>query len=116
MNNPNNINALSVFSYEGNNVTFRDVEGTLMVNATEMAKAFGKKPAEWLRLASSKEYIEAYESSDVHNSHITQSVMTSRGNSQVSEQGTWMHEDVALEFFLPYADRSGQGKFSYVNI
>lgn len=94
-------NTLSVFAYEGNNVTFRDVDGTLMINATEMAKPFGKKPNDWLRLPSSKDFIFALETkykSDAQKSRITSLVLTNRGNSQSMGQGTWMVKEVAIEF------------------
>lgn len=37
-------NNLHVFTYEGRNVTFNLGNGDVMVNATEMAKAFEKRP------------------------------------------------------------------------
>lgn len=40
------MNALQVFSYKGSNVTFSNENG-MWVNATEMAKPFGKKPIDW---------------------------------------------------------------------
>lgn len=83
-----------VFKYEGLPVTFRTGD-TTMVNATEMAKPFGKKPAKWLELPSTKEFIAQL--CDVRNSDFTP-IVTRRGNSSDFEQGTWMHEDVALEF------------------
>jgi phage antirepressor YoqD-like protein len=67
-----------------------------MVNATEMAKPFGKRPSKWLELPSTKDFLKAL--SDVRKSDITL-VYTKKGNfSNDEEQGTWFHEDVALEF------------------
>lgn len=51
------MNALQVFSYKGSNVTFSNENG-MWVNATEMAKPFGKKPIDWLRQQSTNEFLE----------------------------------------------------------
>lgn len=81
--------------YEGNNIAFRK-EKNVMINATEMAKAFGKRPAKWLELPSTQAFIRSL--CEVRKSDITQLVVTQKGNTSLFEQGTWMHEDVALEF------------------
>lgn len=82
-------------TYEGSNISFLRGEG-VMVNATQMAKTFGKKPAEWLRLPSTKEFLEKL--SEVRKSHITL-VETVKGFfADGRRQGTWFHEDVAIEF------------------
>lgn len=39
-----------IFSYNDNAVTFRPIDGSLMVNATQMAKPFGRRVSAWLRL------------------------------------------------------------------
>lgn len=82
------------YDYEGAPISFENGD-TKMVNATEMAKAFGKKPAKWLELQSTKDFIAQL--CDVRNSDFTP-LVTRRGNSSEFEQGTWMHEDVAIEF------------------
>ena len=90
------------------------VRGDVWVNATEMAKGFGKKPYEWLRLPSTKEYIAALEedfqtagksltaSYDGDKSSAGKSLTASydliRTEVGGSHSGTWMHEDVAIEF------------------
>lgn len=77
------------------------------VNATDMAKPFGKRPADWLRLPTTKAFLNSL--SEVRKMHITPNipdvgkshfgfVVTKRGGDNHAEQGTWMHEDVALEF------------------
>lgn len=48
-----------LFSYNGNEVTFRNTDGVAYVNATEMAKPFGKRPNDYMNLPSSKELIQA---------------------------------------------------------
>jgi hypothetical protein len=103
---------LKVFEYNGNNVTF-DFEGETFVNATEMAKPFGKRPIDFLKLKSTQEYIQVLESevkslhftnTEVRNPHIglndSNGVVISRkgGDMNSFDQGTWMHELLALEF------------------
>lgn len=84
-----------LFSYNGNEVTFRSAEGTAYVNATQMAKSFDKKPAEYLRLPSTKELIEAC----MGFSHTSESqfVITKMGSAE-NGGGTWLHETIALDF------------------
>ena len=65
-----------------------------MVNATEMAKPFGKNAAHWLRNKSTEEFIK--ESIRLRNRNLIDLVQVINGGN--GEQGTWMHEDVALEF------------------
>lgn len=84
------------FNYEGQAVRF-NADGWL--HATEIAERFGKEPAQWLRLDSTKEYIqrlsERMEKSNVGKSHITL-VKTRRGNTSTS--GTWLHPKLAVKF------------------
>lgn len=84
------------FDYEGQAVRF-NADGWL--HATEIAERFGKEPAQWLRLDSTKEYIdrlsERMEKSNVGKSHITL-VKTRRGNTSTS--GTWLHPKLAVKF------------------
>lgn len=48
-------NEIQVFRYNESNITF-SMGGSVMVNATEMAKTFGKRPAKWLELPSTLEF------------------------------------------------------------
>lgn len=48
-----------IFIYNGNNITFQIGNGDVMVNATEMAKPFGKRPNDYLGLPSTKHLIDA---------------------------------------------------------
>lgn len=89
-------NLVSVFEYNNVPVTFRTDNGTLMVNATEMAKSFGKTTKDWLRTQQTKDFISSL--SAVRHICLTQLVIVRQGNSSSFEQGTWMHEDIALEF------------------
>lgn len=89
MNNP------IVYSYKGSEISFMSGEN-VMVNATEMAKPFGKTTKDWLRTNASIEFINSL--SAVRQICPSQLVVVRKGNSNEFEQGTWMHEDVALEF------------------
>jgi len=82
-----------LFSYEGNQVTFKNEQGTTYVNATQMAKSFGKQPIHWLNQTGTNEFIN--ELSKLRNRSLTELVAVTKGGSN---PGTWMHEDVALEF------------------
>ncbi|MEN7549322.1 phage antirepressor KilAC domain-containing protein [Rapidithrix thailandica] len=88
------MNALQVFQYEGDNITFQTENG-IMINATQMAKPFGKRPIDWLRLPSTMEYITTL--STVRKSHSDPNTLVKRMNGG-KNPGTWLHEDVALEF------------------
>lgn len=88
MNNSNQI-----YRYNGSPVTFRKGDN-VMVNATEMAKPFGKFPKDWLRTSQSKEFISTL--SAVRHICPSELVKVVKGGN--GEQGSWMHEDVALEF------------------
>lgn len=81
---------VSVFNYNGGNVTFKTEDGVVYVNATEMSKQFGKRPSKWLELPSAKEFLSALQTIRKSDSLIK----TIEGKNG----GTWMHEDVAIEF------------------
>ena len=87
------MNALATFSYKGSKITF-STESGLKINATQMAKPFMKQPKDWLRLQSAQEFIATL--SAVRQICLTELVLKKQGGN--GEQGTWMHEDVALEF------------------
>ena len=82
-----------VFEYNGNAVTFQLGNGDVMVNATQMAKPFNKQPHEYLRLPSTNELVKAITGKSRIDEN--QLVTTIRGGSN---PGTWMHEDIALDF------------------
>lgn len=86
MNNP------VVYDYKGSQISFISGDN-VMINATQMAKPFGKRPIDYLRLPSTNELLNAI----VRKSHIdeNQLVRTERGGDN---PGTWMHEDIALDF------------------
>jgi len=65
----------------------------LFFNATEIAKQFDKKPADWLRSESAQKYIKIV--SDVRKIHIENLIKTKRGGKY---QGTWLDKELALPF------------------
>ena len=80
------------YEYQGNPISFSNENG-VMVNATNMAKPFGKRTFDWLKTQSAKDFLNAY---SVAKKIVTADlVQVIQGGN---EQGTWMHEDVALEF------------------
>lgn len=86
-------NNLSVFAYQGEQISFQR-GNCIMVNATEMAKPFKKQPSDWLRLKQTNEFINAIAS--VRGIPRTALIQAVRGGN--GEQGTWFHEDVAIEY------------------
>lgn len=64
-----------------------------MANATLMAKAFGKLPADYLRKKSTKDYIVALERR-YGKSHNGMTAARQGGN----DQGTWFHERLVMDF------------------
>lgn len=82
-----------IFNYNGNDITFQIGNGDVMVNATEMAKHFGKRPIDFLQNQQTQDYISEY--SKVRKSTLADIVQVTKGGNN---PGTWMHEDLALEF------------------
>ena len=80
------------FTYEGNAITFATGDNVMM-NATQMCKSFGKTPKDWLRTNQAQDFINTL--SAVRQKCLTDLVVVYQGGSS---QGTWMHEDVAIEF------------------
>ena len=83
------------YAYQGSEVTFSNGDN-VMVNATQMAKAFGTKPADWLRNEQAQRMINAIAVSQ--KCDTADLVVVKQGGNNPEERGTWMHEDVALEF------------------
>lgn len=82
------------YSFNSNEIAFlKGTEGNgVMINATQMAKPFGKFCKDWLKTEQSKRIISAIsERQKILPSDLVQ--VTNGDNG-----GTWMHEDVALVF------------------
>jgi hypothetical protein len=86
------------FEYNGQRVTFQLEDGTSMVNATEMAKPFKKRPNDFLRTAGTKAFILALEE-DYREQGVPKTVLhVVQDGKQLELQGTWMDEHLALKF------------------
>lgn len=83
------MNALQIFQYNGSAISFQKGD-SVMVNATEMAKPFGKSATHWLRNQSTQEFIN--ELAALRNCKGSDLVKIENGI------GCWLHGDVALEF------------------
>lgn len=81
------------YSYEGTPISFSNADG-VMVNATQMAKPFGKQVADFLKSQQTKDFIA--ELADMRKIVSADLVKVVKGGNK--QQGTWMHEDVAMEF------------------
>lgn len=87
---------LTVMQYQSEHtIAFDFANGQLMVNATEMAKPFGKAPKDFLRTQSAQEYIRAF--SDRLKCPTDEVVKIVQGGVSES-QGTWFHQKIALRF------------------
>lgn len=82
------------YDYKGSKISFIS-DKNVMVNATQMAKPFGKRPNDYLSLATTNKLIKAItKKSGISENQI---VTTKAGTPQFGG-GTWMHEDLALDF------------------
>lgn len=86
------LNENQIFQYNGSPITFQKGD-SVMVNATEMAKPFGKRCNDFLSTKQTKELISSLSAKT--GIFATGLVTVNQGGNN---QGTWMHEDVALEF------------------
>lgn len=87
--------------FEEQEIAFDLFRGDLMVNATEMAKPFGKgkRPSDFLRLKSTEALIQAMKSKSNYSiSAVVESeiILTKEGQ----HGGTFMCEDLALAFAM----------------
>lgn len=87
---------LRIFNYNEAPVTFK-LGDTTMVNATQMAKPFSthKRPQFWLKTEYANEFVTAL--TEARNIASVDLVQVIKGGDP-QNQGTWFHEDVALEF------------------
>ncbi|MEI6143742.1 MAG: KilA-N domain-containing protein [Mariniphaga sp.] len=84
------------FEFNNQEVDFEQNDQTLMVNATQMAKIFGKLVAHFMANDSTKNFISAClnnRNSDYLNVKTEEDLISSTQKS-----GTWMHRVLALKF------------------
>ncbi|BBI44000.1 KilA-N domain-containing protein [Pseudomonas syringae] len=90
------MNNVIPFDYQGREIRFSS-EG--WIDATDAARKFAKRPADWLRLPSSQSYLKALAKAlgvetEVGKSHFGL-VLTIRGGKS---QGSWIHPKLAVAF------------------
>lgn len=87
---------IEVFEYNGAPISF-DLGGeTPYINATQMAKSFGKQPKDYLVTARAQELVSAIQDEFAARGNLLplNLVKIINGNSG----GTWLHKDLALDF------------------
>lgn len=96
--------------FEGNIIEFNIEDENVMVNATEIAKHFGKRPIDFLKLESTKLFIEELKSairakrSEADALRFAGNEVSTDENIVRSDRGgdsngvTWMHRQLALKF------------------
>lgn len=85
-----------IFEYEGQQINFDLSKINMMVNANEMAKPFGKLIPDFMRLDSTKSFVEAALNNGI--SHYLG--IEKEADLFITKQrsGTWMHRILALKF------------------
>lgn len=102
--NTKNLNTVIVKkNFGGSEVAFEPfvIENNVMVNATQMAKAFGKEVYDFLKIDGTKKFVEAFcQTEDIRfgdeYSPNGKVVKIQKGDPSVS--GTWMNRILALKF------------------
>jgi len=84
---------MAVLQYHGKSIAFEEIEGKIMVNATQMAKSFGKQPIDWLKTQQAEDLLNAIVK--LKNISLADLQIVRRGGRN---SGTFFHEDVALLF------------------
>lgn len=100
-------NLIEILNIEGNAVAVERIdEKNFKVNLTQLAKPYGKKLNDWLRLKTTQEYLQYRQKKCYGNSRITSDrygnshngeydptyggqIIVRKGNSSMYEQGTW---------------------------
>lgn len=85
------------FNYDGNIVTVEFQDGQKLVNATEMAKPFKKRPADFLRNKGTQAFILALRHSRETKGEIGDVLRIVRHGDKAL-RGTWLNEPLALKF------------------
>ncbi len=89
-----------IFQYHDHDIIFEFSDGNKMINATQMAKPFGKRVSNFLQNKETKEYISLLESrywnSSIGSKRAVLRIV--KGGNEKDAQGTWMDEKLALKF------------------
>nr|DAE55262.1 MAG TPA: KilA protein [Caudoviricetes sp.] len=84
---------IQIFQYNENPVSFQMGVENRMVNATQMAKPFGKRVQHFLGTEQTKEFMNVLSQS--RNLGFDKLVIVTKGGRSA---GTWLHEDLAIVF------------------
>jgi hypothetical protein len=84
------------FKFNGAVVTFETERGNVMVNATEMAKIFGKEPEPFMRNENTIQFVK--EALKTENSRYLNIEKESDLFFSIQKVGTFMHRVLALKF------------------
>lgn len=84
---------VEVMDFHGSHITFEEIDGRIMINATEMAKPFGKRTRDWLLTQQSQDLLHTV--SKARNLPLGNLKVVRKGGSN---PGTWFQKDVALFF------------------
>ncbi len=91
--NAKNRTLVEVMEFHGSQVAFEEFNGKMMVNATQMAKPFGKTPKDWLRTQQAKDLVDVVA---VRQKCLTNDLQVVRQGG--TNQGTFFEKNVALFF------------------
>jgi KilA-N domain len=89
-------NSIQLFEYEGQTVEFDFGNDSIMVNATEMAKIFGKEIKRFNDLETTKSFIK-----NCLNGRFKRPLSVEKEEDLIitrPRSGTWMHRVLALKF------------------
>ena len=91
-----NSNEIITQKFDKLQVFFNKKDNFLYLNATQIAKKYNKKPADWLKTKEIKEYLEAICRKDnIPNGDL---VVIRRGGNDKNAQGTWIHKKLIILF------------------
>lgn len=82
-----------IYNYNGTDITFLSGNGDVMVNATQLAKPYGRRPNDYLSLPSTHQLVNAI--TRKYGIDENQLVRTIQGGNN---PGTWMHRLIVLDF------------------
>src|SRR4051794_4279373 len=86
-----------VLTEPGNNNITQSDAAVVLINATQMAKPFGKKPADWLRLSATKRFL--HELGEMKKVPVTELVKRiKKKKAEGGERSILLQENAAMEF------------------
>lgn len=88
-----NESLLAVMDYKQNKISFEEINGKMMINATQMAKPFGKRPIDWLNTQQAKDLVKTI--LKVRKITLAEIQVVRRGGQN---PGTWFDQELALLF------------------